>query len=194
MNKSEAKYYNTALKMHNALIQLLETKNLDEISVSEICSAAQVNRSTFYAHYANTHELLKEACSERLHQLFQSFSQSLKDIAHFHTEEAIFVSPEYLIPYLEFVKSNRNFFKVYMNHLPTFDVDSTYSYLLEKVFLPIFQKNGLSDKTVMNYMSKFFLQGIISIVLEWVNRDCTEDEYLICEIITMCVRPYIKNI
>lgn len=192
MNKSEAKYHNTALKMHNALISLLEKKDFDKISIIEICSEANVNRSTFYAHYDNTYELLKEAYSERLQQLFQSFCQSLKDIKNFNTEESIFISPEYLIPYLKFVKSNKQFFKVYMNHLRSFDVDNTYSFLLDNVFLPIYEKNGISDKIMANYISKFYLQGITSVVIEWVNRDCTDDELLICEIITMCVRPHKK--
>lgn len=159
----------------------------------EICSEAQVNHSTFYAHYANTYELLKEACAERLQHLFRSFRQSQKDIKNFNTEESIFISPEYLMPYLNFVKSNKQFFKVYMNHLWSFDADNTYSFLLDEVFLPIYEKNGISDKMMENYMSKFYLQGITSVVvLEWVNRDCADDALMICEIITMCVRPHKK--
>lgn len=194
MNKSEAKYHNTALKMQGALIELLEKKDFSEISVTEICSVSEVNRCTFYAHYNNTYELLKEAFSERLEQLFQSFRPSLKDIKNLNAEDSNFISPEYLIPYLKFVKHNKRFFKVYMNNLRSFDVDSTYLLLFDKVFLPIYEKNGMSDKTAADYMSRFYLQGITSIVLEWVNKDCTEDESFICKVIITCVRPYIKSI
>ena len=79
-----------------------------------------------------------------------------------------------------------------MSNLQSFEADEMYSYLMEKVFFPIYRKNGISDKNIVNYMSIFYLQGITSIVLEWVNRDCIDDEYFICEIITMCVRPYIR--
>ncbi len=47
MNKSESKYFNTAAKMNRALISLLKNKSFEYISVSEICKAAGVNRSTF---------------------------------------------------------------------------------------------------------------------------------------------------
>ena len=47
MNKSEAKFYNTAIKMNNALFKLLEKKSFQDISVSEICDVAGVNRSSF---------------------------------------------------------------------------------------------------------------------------------------------------
>ena len=51
MNKSESKYYNTALLMDEALLLLLEKKDYDYITIKEICEKAGVNRSTFYLHY-----------------------------------------------------------------------------------------------------------------------------------------------
>ena len=71
MNKSESKYFNTALLMDEALLQLLEKKDFAFISVKEICQKAGVNRSTFYLHYENTNELLEETI-ERLNERFVS--------------------------------------------------------------------------------------------------------------------------
>ncbi|HAH60530.1 MAG TPA: TetR family transcriptional regulator, partial [Treponema sp.] len=50
--------------MQNALIELVEQKKFDEITISDICRLAGVNRSTFYAHYSNKVELLEEAEQE----------------------------------------------------------------------------------------------------------------------------------
>lgn len=192
MNKSEAKFYNTAKKMHQALFRLLEKKEFNEISVMELCAEADVNRSTFYAHYSNTGDLIKEAYEDRLRAFFQSFSSAPQDIESLDKDESIFISPDYLIPYLSFVKENKTFFKVYMSNLQDFSADDTYSLLLEKVFLPIYRKNGISDRTIVGYMSKFYLQGITAIVQEWIHRDCLDDEYFICEMIILCVRPYTQ--
>ena len=60
MNRSESKYFNTALRMDEALAALLEKKDFEYITVKEICDAAGVNRSTFYLHYENTRDLLDE--------------------------------------------------------------------------------------------------------------------------------------
>ena len=54
MNKSESKYFNTAVRFDKALLSLLETKPFEYITISEICEKAEVNRSTFYLHYENT--------------------------------------------------------------------------------------------------------------------------------------------
>ncbi|MDE6707509.1 MAG: TetR/AcrR family transcriptional regulator, partial [Oscillospiraceae bacterium] len=61
MNKSESKYFNTALKMNQALLAILEKKDFEYITIKEICEKAGVNRSTFYLHYQNTRELLDES-------------------------------------------------------------------------------------------------------------------------------------
>ena len=60
MNKNESKYFNTAIRMAEALITLLEKKDFEYITIKEICDTAGVNRSTFYLHYENTSDLLKE--------------------------------------------------------------------------------------------------------------------------------------
>ena len=39
---------NTLLKIHTAFIDLLETRELDDISVTDICGKAGINRTTFY--------------------------------------------------------------------------------------------------------------------------------------------------
>ena len=72
MNKSESKYFNTALRMDEALITLLEEKDLEYITVKEICHQAGVNRSTFYLHYETIADLVSETL-EMINQRFLSY-------------------------------------------------------------------------------------------------------------------------
>ena len=44
----------------NAFSELLQKKNLDEITVTEIVKLADLNRGTFYAHYSNITDVLEE--------------------------------------------------------------------------------------------------------------------------------------
>ena len=41
-----------------SFISLLKQKPIDKISVTELCQAANVNRGSFYAHYADVYDLL----------------------------------------------------------------------------------------------------------------------------------------
>ena len=46
MNKNGSKYFNTAVKMDEALMSLLEKKDFEYITVKEVCTEAGVNRET----------------------------------------------------------------------------------------------------------------------------------------------------
>ena len=73
MNKAESKYFNTALRMDEALISLLRVKDLEYITVKEICEKAGVNRSTFYLHYETIGDLLSETIETVNRRFFYCF-------------------------------------------------------------------------------------------------------------------------
>lgn len=175
-------------------MRLLERKDFKDITISDVCNEAGVNRSTFYSHYENTYDMLEEIKNNSIAEFMESFHSDLElnNLGKYDSAELMFVSPKYLIPYLEFVRDNKRFFKVYMSNLNNFAVEDTNSYLVDTVFTPIYAKNGITDKTIVKYMSRYFLSGITAIVTEWVKNDCEDDILFISEIITICVRPEQK--
>ncbi len=80
MNKSESKYFNTALRMDEALIALLEKKDLEYITVKELCRQAGVNRSTFYLHYETIADLVNETFKLINQRFLSYFPQREEDI------------------------------------------------------------------------------------------------------------------
>lgn len=61
MTRSESKYFATAARMDEALLELLGEKDLAFITVKAICTRAGVSRSTFYLHYETIGDLLDES-------------------------------------------------------------------------------------------------------------------------------------
>jgi AcrR family transcriptional regulator len=59
----------TRLLLHQALAQLLETKDFDKVSVQDIAEAATVNRVTFYDHYSDKFALLEAMVESRFNEL-----------------------------------------------------------------------------------------------------------------------------
>lgn len=55
--------------LKEALLRLLTRKQLDQITVSELCGEASINRATFYRHYGTPRDVLKDIewdCSREL--------------------------------------------------------------------------------------------------------------------------------
>ena len=115
MNRSESKYFNTARRMDEALLSLLEEKDFAYITVREICARAGVNRSTFYLHYENTSDLLRETV-EMIDERFRASVADATDdktggerLAGLPREELFLLTDRRLLPYLDFIKRNRRF-------------------------------------------------------------------------------------
>ena len=60
MNNTDLRIIKTRRTIQNALIDLLEQKSYEDINVQDIVTAALVNRTTFYRHYASKSELADE--------------------------------------------------------------------------------------------------------------------------------------
>ena len=195
MNRFESKYFNTALLFDEALLILLQKKDFEFITIKEICEKAGVNRSTFYLHYENTKDLLQE-CVEMMGKKFkETFGGSLNDkikIKSNDLKDLIFINSDFLIPYLNFTKENKLLFKTYYKHPELFKVNNIYSNMFENVFNPILEKFGF-NKNDNEYIMAYYINGISSIVIKWVENNCVDSVEKILDLIMKCVRPQIEG-
>lgn len=61
---------------HETLINLLKTKkSVNSISVRSLCEEAQLNRSTFYAHYQSVADVLSEIEEEIMFSTSEYFKK-----------------------------------------------------------------------------------------------------------------------
>lgn len=57
---------NTDIKIKEAFIALMDTKQPDKITAKELCTKAGINRSTFYNHFPYMEELLKDIIRDQI--------------------------------------------------------------------------------------------------------------------------------
>ena len=190
MNKNESKYFNTAVKMDKALIALLEKKDFEYITIKEICEVAGVNRSTFYLHYENTADLLKETTKYILDSFLTYFSVDKQSITNKYKDcelkDLVFITPEYITPYLTYIKENQRVFKTAVKHLGTMDFEKVYNKMVKLIFNPVLERFNFPESD-REYVLKFYLTGITAIVMEWLKNDCNISIEDINRIIIQCV-------
>ena len=190
MNKNESKYFNTAIKMDEALITLLEKKDFEYITIREICDIAGVNRSTFYLHYDNTSDLLKETTRYIIdkHLAYYKIDKQrmVMQFGICKRSELLFITEEYLTPYLTFIKDNQRLFKVSIKQFHAMNMDEVYGRMFEHIFSPILARFDVPE-TERHYVIKFYLTGVFAIVMEWINKNCSTDMKTVIKIITDCV-------
>ena len=191
MNRSESKYFATAARMDEAFLTLLEKKDFTYITVKEICEAAGVNRSTFYLHYETMADLLSESISHINEQFLshmkkdpEAFVAKLRDCS---PDELYLITPEYLIPYLDYIEQHRRLFCTAMENAAVLEMDKSYDRMFCHVLAPILDRYGVPQKE-WRYIMAFHIHGIMAIISEWLKDDCADSIEYVADLIQRCVK------
>lgn len=190
MKKSESRYFNTALRMDQAFLKLLEQKDMEYITVKEICEAAGVNRSTFYLHYETIGELLAESVQYMNEQFLEHmklrgevFVSRIRDCP---LDELYLVTPAYLTPYLEYIAQNKRLFRTALKNSGSLGLDRIYSRMMRHVFTPILERFQIAEPD-RPYMVAFYIHGLMAILSEWLKHDCADSIPHVCAVMEQCV-------
>ena len=190
VNKSESRYFNTAARMDDAFLRLLEKKSFEFITVKEICAEAGVNRSTFYLHYETIADLLSESV-ERMNEQFRAYMQRdskafIEGIRDRPTRELYLITPEYLKPYLNYVRENRRLLRTALENAAALQLEKSYAGMFQYVIAPILDRFGVPEND-RGYLMAFYMNGLVAIVGEWLKNDCRDSVDHLVSVICRCV-------
>lgn len=166
-----------------AFLHLLSTKNVNQISVSEIIALADVGRATFYAHFETKDFLLKELCAELFCHLFDSPNTSHRHIFSCETPNAPFT---HLFSHL---KKNDN----HILSLLTSTSTPLFAEYFKNSLKELVKKNlSLFEARKSNKLpDDFWLEHIVSVFVEtvrwWVTNGCKESADEIAEFFYLAV-------
>lgn len=153
---------------------------MDKITVSEVCNKANINRKTFYAHYADIYALM-EALEH----------QSSKIITSFFTDGKARDIGDGFLRLFEFIHEHRAFYKPFLcEHGTIRALDAIISYENDPNIHSVTTFIGYSGKREFNYHSSFFKAGLTAMIKEWLMADCPETPE---EMMKILGREYHQN-
>lgn len=143
-------------------LNLLNHKDLEDITVSELCQKCNIHRKTFYAHYKNTMEILDELFNELIQDVSNLYCNMLIGaIGNF----AIFFSyvNQYILKNLDYYRllSKTNQYVVFMNKIDEF---------FAKNILERFDKDFKIYSTMNKYSLYFMISGMTSLYMNWIKN------------------------
>lgn len=151
----------------DALIEMLHTKHISEISITKLCEKANLNRSTFYAHYQTPLDILHELETDTLNEI-KSYLHIVDDSISSSDTEKLF----YYI--LNFVKKHKDLFLVLFGENCPRTFTKQFLEYLQQIF-PNPNITRMSD-TERNYIYLYNTLGTISIIIRWLRNGTLEAE------------------
>ena len=92
-------------KIEKTFLQLIQKKNITDISVSTICELANLNRSTFYANYIDVYDLADKIKDRLMNDFFETYKEEALSRQHSYDFLKLF----------KHIKDNQIFYKTYFN-------------------------------------------------------------------------------
>lgn len=166
--KNNQRTQNTKNSIKEVFFDLLTQKEINEISVQEICKKASINRTTFYAHFDDVEDLMQKILDEKEQEIRIIF-KDLKDGAYKPVNE------QSLQMLLEYIQKNSVFYKKYLNDFRStrmidYSINASWSQFIE----PILNSNKKKTNVTVKYQFEYFKSGLIGVTRSWLNADCKE--------------------
>lgn len=151
-------------KIEKAFIELLQTKDLDRISVSEICKITNLNRSTFYSNFLDVYDLADKVCKHLEEEFLSLYAEEIKNETRTNNFTRLFGH----------IKENQLFYKTYFKianiNMNIIGLDTE---MAQKYF----------NMKYVDYHIEFFKNGLNAVIRKWIDGGCKESPEEIEEII-----------
>lgn len=151
-------------KIEKAFIELLQSREIKNITVSDLIKEAQLNRSTFYANYIDIFDL----ADKTREKLENDFSNLFADYDYFNEHSGA-------LKMFQHIKDNQIFYKTY------FKLCYDDKHLISVYDPRRAEKEQMSDN--LKYHIEFFRNGLNAIIKLWLASDCKESPEAMAEIL-----------
>ena len=178
----DARIEKTKRKIKDALFAILEKKAIADVTISEICQKAKVNRNTFYAHYATPEKVLEEIANEYISEEYKVLN-------------ACTTTKETVIAACEYTKRHAAENSILLTNTPEeLFIGKAIDYsLASPVYLIDNNGEDLSPKQI-KMIHTYIVNGAVAIIKEWLYSGMKESPEEIGETVDYITTSLIKGI
>lgn len=156
----------TKLLLKTALIELMQEKPFKQITIKELCERADLNRTTFYLHYADQQGVLNDVERE-VRKKTAEYMEKISPAA-----EAV----ELIEAFLSYVQKNDAIFRTLLLQGGGDGFELAFINYTLRVLKPNLPNYG--DPARERYVLTFLMYGSVHIIIDWIesNYDLTARE------------------
>ena len=171
--------------LKNALMDLLSEKgSVTKISVRELCERADLNRSTFYAHYSEPKELLEEVEAE----LLDATREHLQKIG----AENDIGAHRYLLSFLIYIKENDKPFRTLL--IDAGDPEFRSKFMQQSIIQFVENLDIAFPKDQEQYIYSYILNGSTGVIIQWMRSDYSIDENALVDLLFFINQSALENL
>ncbi|WP_407270315.1 TetR/AcrR family transcriptional regulator [Radiobacillus sp. PE A8.2] len=166
----------TRMVLKESLMELLKEKPIAAITVKEICEVADINRSTFYSHFADHYALLAQIEEELIYDL----NEYLNQINLNADTEALQITEKII----EYVAVNKDVCQILLSeHLDSAFLKRVVTVAHDYTVKSLIDSKNL-EEDLSSYASLFAIYGSIHVIEHWLKNGMDKSPGELAEITT----------
>lgn len=162
--KTDRRVKYTRMVIKDSFVKFLKQKPIQKITVKEICEDADVNRATFYSHFTDQYDLLRQIEEEIIHAI----SDFLKD---YDVRDLDLVPVEMIEKILLYIAENAELFDLLLNQNGDLQFQQEVIRILgTQQLIPLIGSEGLNLEDA-RYIFHFLASGAVGIIQLWLSEN-----------------------
>lgn len=184
--KMDRKKRYTRMVLQDSLIELMREKPINKITIKELCENADVNRSTFYAHFSDQYELLITIEEETLSWAKVAF----ENLVGSASDEAETIKG--LEGICQYIADNSKHLKILMSEQGDIGFQKQLFRLVFHLFgiKPQTEQNGDAEIKELSFL--FAINGGVGLIQHWLKTGLRQSPQEIAGIIYNMTAPTLK--
>lgn len=169
MKNTDTRVRYTKDMLKKALLKIMEHKHIDRITVKELCDEAEINRGTFYLHYATPNDVLMEIEDEIFAANWKKMKKYQKDPTQINYLQDVFRT----------TLENRDIARIIMgqNGNARFMERIKKNIKKEVVDQWCIEMPDLKKKD-LDYVFDYVFNGTMALIINWMNDESISIEKL----------------
>lgn len=164
--KVDKRIAKTINNIKTALVKLLETHKIKDITVVQLTNLASVNRKTFYLHYsevANVFKNIEEECYNKLRHIIKTSDLKITNLEEFiYTIFKVFIDDEHVLHIMKYTPYSKCFI-----------------HMLDKIMVEEVTRNFLNRNIAitnsLQYTIAYHVFGSSRLFYSWLKKDLNLD-------------------
>ncbi len=174
--KDDRRVKYTKMVLKESFINLLEKKEISQITIKEICEYADINRATFYSHYTDVYDLLRKIEDELLENVnvyLAQLYQKSKTVDEIILTERIF----------DYIKENAKLCKLLLSERGDLSFQKKVMMLVYDKIINELTDNNKTTREDAEYIYSFAITGCVGIVQKWLDDDMKKSSRFMAEMV-----------
>ena len=179
--KEDRRVRRTKKLLTQALTQLLQEKQINEITVKELTDLADMNRGTFYLYYKDIFDMLEK--------IEDGLFEALEEIVFLHEHDDVSQQTKpILLDLFRFIEDNQEMCRVLLSPHGDMNFLHRLNEVVREKCLQMWPNKEDKNDATFEYHYSFVVYGCVGVFRAWLNSECQEPAEKMAEMADAMIR------